>query len=47
MYDAIETQARQQIRERVSRAAEPRLPPTPTRHRMAEQLRRLAQRIDN
>ena len=47
MYDVIETQARQQIRERVSRASEPHLPHTTSRHRMAERLRRLAQRIDN
>lgn len=45
-YDAIETQARHQIRERVSRASEPRLPHTTSRHRLAERLRRVAARID-
>ncbi len=43
----IETQARHQIRERVSRAAQPRLPAVPQRHRLAERLRRFADRIDN
>lgn len=47
MYDVIESQARHQIRERVSRASEPRLPHTTPRHRMAERLRRVAARIDN
>ena len=46
-YDAIESQARHQIHERVRRAAEPRLPQTPQRHRVAERLRKLADRIDN
>lgn len=47
MYDVLESSARHQIRERVSRAAEPRLPQVPPRHRLAERLRRIAERIDN
>ncbi len=47
MYDTIESQARHQIRERVRRAAEPQLPHPPQRHRVAERLRQLADRIDN
>ena len=43
----IETEARQQISERVSRAASPRLPRDPSRHRLARRLRTLADRIDN
>ena len=47
MYDTIESQARHQIHERVQRAAEPRLPQAPQRHRFAERLRRFADRIDS
>jgi hypothetical protein len=47
MYDTIESEARHQIKERVTRAAEPRVPQTRQRHRVAERLRRLADRIDN
>jgi hypothetical protein len=47
MFDPTEAQARHQIRERVSRAAEPRLPRVSQRRRFAEQLRRIAQRIDH
>jgi hypothetical protein len=52
MNDLIETEARHQIHERLQRAAEPHarsLPavPGPRRHRMAERLRRIADRIDN
>ena len=43
----IEAEARYQIRERLSRASQPRLPAVPHRHRMAERLRRFADRIDN
>ena len=43
----IETAARQQIAERVSRAARPRVPRPPHRHRVAQRLRRVADRIDN
>jgi hypothetical protein len=46
MFDPIETQARQRIHERVHRAAQPRLPHDPQRHRLAERLRRIADRID-
>ena len=46
-FDPIETQARQQIRERVARASGPQLPAEPHRHRLARRLRRLADRIDN
>jgi hypothetical protein len=42
----IETEARQRISERVSRAASPRLPRDPSRHRLAQRLRGLADRID-
>ncbi len=47
MYDTLESTARHQIRERVSRASGPRVPAVPTRHRMAARLRRIADRIDN
>lgn len=47
MYDAIEAQAHHRINERVSRAAEPRVPPAPSRHRLAERLRRIADRLDD
>ena len=43
----IEDEARQRIIERVSRAATPRLPRDPSRHRLARRLRSLADRIDN
>lgn len=46
MYDTLESTARHQIRERVARASEPRIPTVPTRHRMATRLRRIAYRID-
>jgi hypothetical protein len=46
MYDSIEATARHQIRERVTRASQPRLPAVPTRHRVASRLRRIADRID-
>ena len=47
MYDPIEAQARHQIRERVNHAAEPRIHQGPSRHRLAERLRRIADRIDH
>ena len=47
MFDTLETAARHQIHERVNRAAEPRIPQVPHRHRLAERLRRIADRIDN
>ncbi|HEV7876276.1 MAG TPA: hypothetical protein VGP00_06350 [Nocardioides sp.] len=43
----IETEARQRINERVSRAAAPRLPRDPSRHRLAQRLRSFADRIEN
>jgi hypothetical protein len=47
MYGTLESAARHQIHERVARAAEQRIPQAPHRHRLAERLRRLADRIDN
>lgn len=47
MYDILESTARHQIRERVSRASAPKLPEVPTRHRMASRLRQIADKIDN
>jgi hypothetical protein len=47
MYEPLETEARHQIDERVRRAAEPHLPQVPPRHRFADRLRRLADRIDD
>lgn len=46
MHDAIETEARLRIRERVSRADRPRPPQEPRRRRLAERLRRVADRLD-
>jgi hypothetical protein len=43
----IETEARHQIAERVARAAQPRVPTVPHRHRLAQRLRRFADRIDS
>ena len=43
----IETQARHRINERVTRAAGPRPAPVPRRHRVAEGLRRFADRVDS
>ena len=43
----IETEARHQIAERVARASAPHLPPVAPRHRVAQRLRRFADRIDN
>jgi len=43
----IETQARHQIAERVARASSPKIPAAPRRHRMAQGLRRFADRIDS
>jgi hypothetical protein len=42
-----ETQARHQIRERLVRASQPHVPVVPRRHRFADRLRRIADRIDN
>ena len=38
--------ARHQINERVARASAPRMPATSRRHRVAERLRRVADRVD-
>ena len=43
----VETQARHRIQERVVRAARPQIPAVPHRHRFADRLRRIADRIDN
>jgi hypothetical protein len=42
----IETQAHHQITERVARASTPRLPVVRRRHRVAEGIRRFADRLD-
>ena len=47
MNELLGTEARHQINERMKRATEPHLPQVPPRHRFAERLRRLADRIDN
>jgi hypothetical protein len=46
----IELQARHQIHERLAQASAPRMPRVPhrsRRHRVAEQLRRVADRVDS
>ena len=43
----IETQARHQIAERVARASRPGSRPSRRRHRMAQRLRRFADRVDS
>ena len=43
----IELQARHQIQERVARASAPRMPMISRRHRVAERLRKVADRVDN
>jgi hypothetical protein len=47
MNSPIETQARHQIAERVALASTPKMPAVTPRHRMAERLRRFADRIDS
>ena len=47
MYTEIETLARHQIDERVAKASVPRIPATTRRHRMAQGLRRFADRLDD
>jgi hypothetical protein len=42
----IELQARHQIHERLAQASTPRMPHRSRRHRVAEQLRRVADRVD-
>jgi hypothetical protein len=46
MDTMIESLARQQIAERVARASSPRIAAEPRRHRLAEGLRRFADRVD-
>ena len=43
----IESQARHQIAERVARASAPTIPAAPRRHRLAQGLRRFADRVDS
>jgi hypothetical protein len=43
----LEMQARQQIQERVALASAPRMPAISRRHRVAERLRKVADRVDN
>lgn len=43
----IEAQARHQIAERVARASSPTVPAAPRRHRLAQGLRRFADKLDN
>jgi hypothetical protein len=43
----IETQARHQIAERVARASSPRMAAEPRRHRLAQGLRRFADKLDS
>jgi hypothetical protein len=47
MTTLIEMQARQQIQERLTRASAPRMPMSSRRHRMAERLRKVADRVDS
>ena len=47
MDQLTEIEARHQMRERRKRASEPHLPQIPPRHRFAERLRQLADRLDN
>ena len=42
----IEAQARHQIAERVARASSPKIPASPRRHRLAQGLRRFADRLE-
>lgn len=46
-HPLIEAEARQQIADRIARAAAPHLASVPPRHRLAQRLRRFADRIDN
>jgi hypothetical protein len=43
----IEAQARHQIAERVARASSPTIPAAPRRHRLAQGLRRFADKLDS
>lgn len=46
-HHPVEAVARQQIAERIARAAAPRLPAVPARHRLADRLRRAADRLES
>jgi hypothetical protein len=46
MNTMTEMVARHQIAERVARASSPRMPAQSRRHRVAERLRRVADRVD-
>ena len=46
MSTMIEMQARHQIQERVARASTPKIPMASRRHRVAERLRKVADRVD-
>jgi hypothetical protein len=43
----LEAQARHQIAERVARASSPTIPAAPRRHRLAQGLRRFADKLDS
>lgn len=45
-HTPLEAQARQQIAERVARASSPRIAAAPRRHRLADRLRRVADRLE-
>lgn len=45
-FTLLESQARQEIADRVARASCPRVPAQPRRHRLAQGLRRFADRLD-
>lgn len=47
IHSLVEAEARHQIAERVARAQCPRVPTVTPRHRVAQRLRRFADRIDN
>lgn len=45
-HPLIESEARHRIADRLARASAPHPPATPQRHRLAQRLRRFADRID-
>jgi hypothetical protein len=46
-HPLIELEARHQISERIARASAPKVPRSRPRHRVAEQLRKVADRVDS
>lgn len=46
-HHPVEAAARQQIAERIARASQPRVAVVPRRHRLAERLRRVADRLES